>query len=51
MHFKNGTGPAKNLFHIIDNLFGDKAGVYQRKKLNDQQALMVLKKKQPRETQ
>jgi hypothetical protein len=36
MNFKHSNGPAKNLFHQIENLFGDKAGVMVRKKLNDQ---------------
>ena len=35
MHFKNATGPAKNLFTCIDNLYGDKPGIMTRKKLND----------------
>ena len=30
-----GNGPAKNLFTCIDNLYGDKPGIMQRKKLND----------------
>lgn len=28
MHFKSGSGPAKNLFNQIDSLFGDKHGVF-----------------------
>ena len=49
MHFKHGSGPAKNLFSQIDSLFGDK-GVITKKKLNDQQALKVLQQKFKRET-
>lgn len=36
MHFKHGSGPAKNLFSQIDSLFGDRPGVITKKKLNDQ---------------
>jgi hypothetical protein len=50
MHFKSGTGPAKNLFNQIDGLFGDSPGVMTRKKLNNQQALKVLQSKFKRET-
>lgn len=51
MNFKHSSGPAKNLFHQIESLFGDKPGIIIRKKLNDQQALKVLQTKFKRETQ
>lgn len=38
-------GPAKSLFHHIDDIFGDEPGVLVKKKLNEQQALKVLQKK------
>ena len=47
MHFKHGSGPAKNLFTQIDSLFGD---YISKKKLNDQQALKILQQKFKRET-
>jgi hypothetical protein len=33
-NFKMSTGPAKNLFLQIDNLFGDQPGILIKKKLN-----------------
>ena len=45
LHFKHGSGPAKNLFSQIDTLFGDRKEVFSKKKLNDQQALKVLQQK------
>ena len=51
MHFKNASGPAKNLFACIDNLYGDKPGIMTRKKLNDKSALKVLQTKFKLETQ
>lgn len=33
-HFKNSSGPAKNLFNQIDSIFGEDPYVFDKKKLN-----------------
>ena len=49
-NFKRSNGPAKNIFHQIDTLFGDQPGIMTKKKLNNDQALKVLQIKFKRET-
>lgn len=49
-HFKNSTGPAKNLFCQIENIFGEDNGILTKKKLNHQQALKMLQSKFKKET-
>lgn len=34
-HFKNSTGPAKNLFCRIESIFGEDPGIFTKKKLNN----------------
>jgi len=49
-HFKNSSGPAKNLFNQIDSIFGEDPYICDKKKLNHQQALKLLQSKFKKDT-
>lgn len=49
-HFKNSSGPAKNLFNQIDVVFGEDPDILIKKKMNSSQSLKMLQSKFKKDT-